>query len=151
MQLWTAIGDNEVKSCTSNHLVRIQGTQNPEDVVRNQEVIAVITNQIAGKAAREAAATAREGHFDQAAHSLRVAAAAVQCPGAAEFAEDAQSLLDESLRKISSRSLTPRDLKELVYESRHYTRSSSHALYTGSCKKPKSRSSGDEQQRQPEQ
>jgi Ca-activated chloride channel family protein len=57
----------------------------------------------------------------------------------------------ESLRKISSRSLTARDLKDLVYESRYYTRSSSHALYTGSRKKPKSRSSGDKQQRQPEQ
>jgi hypothetical protein len=149
--LWTAIGDTEIKSCTSKHLVRIQGTQNPQDVVLNQEVIAVITNQIAGKAAREAAGKAREGHFDQAAHSLRVAAAAVRCSGAAEFSEDAQSLLDESLQKIGSRNLTARDLKDLVYESRYRARSSSHALYTGSRKKPKSRSSGNEQRRQPEQ
>jgi hypothetical protein len=39
---WTAIGDTEIKSWTSKHLVRIQGTQNPQDIVRNQEVIAVI-------------------------------------------------------------------------------------------------------------
>jgi hypothetical protein len=58
--LWTAIGDTEIKSCTSTHLVRIQGTQNAQDVVLNQEVIAIIANQIAGKAAREAAAKARE-------------------------------------------------------------------------------------------
>jgi hypothetical protein len=33
--LWTAIGDAEIKSCGSKHLVRIQGTQNPQDVVLN--------------------------------------------------------------------------------------------------------------------
>jgi hypothetical protein len=149
--LWTAIEDSEIKSCTSKHLVRIQGTQNPQDVVLNQEVIAKIANQIAGKAAREAAAKVREGNFDQAVHSLRVAAAAVQCPGAREFAEDAQSLLDESLQKISSRSVTARDLKGLVYESRYYTQSSSHALYTGSRKKRKPKSSDEKQDRQSDQ
>ena len=118
--LWTAIADTEIKSCTSTHLVRIQGTQNPQDVVLNQEVIAVIANQIAGKAAREAAAKAREGQFEQAAHSVRAAAEAVRCFSASEATDDAQSLLDGSLRKISSRNLSGRDLKDLVYESRGY-------------------------------
>src|SRR6516165_1247842 len=143
--LWTAIADTEIKSCTSTHLVRIQGTQNPHDVVLNQEVIAVIANQIAGKAAREAAAKARESHFDQAAHSVRAAAAAVQSFSASESTGDAQSLLDESLQKISSRDLTARDLKDLVYESRLYTRSSSRALHTGSRKKGNPRPSGEGQ------
>jgi hypothetical protein len=70
--LWTAIEATEIKSCTSKHLVRIQGTQNPQDVVLNQEVIAQIANQIAGKAAREAAAKVREGNFDQAAASIYI-------------------------------------------------------------------------------
>jgi hypothetical protein len=149
--LWTGIGEAKVKSFTSTHLVRIQGTQNPEDVALNQQVIAVIANQIAGKATREAAAKAREGNFNQAAHSICAAAAVVRCFDAAEFAEDAQNLLDESLRKITSGSLTARDLKDLVYESRYCTRSSSRAWYTGSRRKPKSRSRGEEQRRQPEQ
>jgi hypothetical protein len=84
--LWTEIGDTEIQSCTSKHLVRIQGTQNPQDVVLNREVIAVIANQIAGKAAREA------------------------------FTEDAQNLLNDTLQKIVSRNLTARDLKDLVCE-----------------------------------
>jgi Ca-activated chloride channel homolog len=149
--IWTAIGDTEIKSCKSKHLVRIQGTQNPQDVVLNQEVIAVIANQIAGKAAREAAANARDGRFDQAAHSVRAAVSAVQSFSASELTEDAQSLLDHSLAKVSSGDLTARDLKDLVYESRCRTRSSSHDLYTGSRMKQKSGSSGKEQRRQPEQ
>jgi Ca-activated chloride channel family protein len=126
--LWTAVGDTEIKSSTSTHLVRIQGTQNSEEVVLNQEVIAVIANQIAGKATREAAAEAREGHFDQAAASICAAAAGIQCLSAPEFSEDAQNLLDESLQKIGSQDLSARDLKNFVYESRHYSRSSSSAL-----------------------
>jgi Ca-activated chloride channel family protein len=149
--LWTEIGGTEIKTCTSTHLVRIQGTQNPQDVVLNQEVIAVIANQIAGKAAREAAAKAREGNFEQAAHSVRAAAAALQSFSAGELAEDARSLLDQSLRRIGSGDLTARDLKKLVYESRHRIRSSSHDLYTGSRKKQKSGASGKGQRRQTEQ
>ena len=147
--LWTEIEDSEIKSCTSKHLVRIQGTQNPQEIILNQEVIAVIANQIAGKAAREAAAKARDGGFDQAAHSLRAAATAVHSLSASELTEDAQSLLDQSLEKINSGDLTARDLKSLVYESRHRTRSSSRDLYTSSRRKPGSGGKG--QRRQPEQ
>ena len=88
-------------------------------------------DQIAGKAAREAAA--------------------VRSLSASGFTEDAQSLLDQSLRKIGSGDLNARDLKELVYESRHRTRSSSHDLYTGSRKKQKSGASGKGQRRQTKQ
>jgi Ca-activated chloride channel family protein len=146
--LWTAIGDIAIKSCTSTHLVRIQGTQNPQEIVLNEKVITLIANQIAGKAAREAAAKAREGQFDQAAHSVRAAAATLRCFGPSESTDDAQSLLDQSLRKIRSRSLTARDLKDWVYESRYRTQSSSRALYTGTRKRPKAR--GKEQRQQPE-
>jgi hypothetical protein len=147
--LWTAIGDTEIKSCASKHLVRIQGTQNPHDVVVNQEVIAVIANQIAGKAAREAAANVRDGRFEQAAHSVRAAASALQSFSASQCTGEARNLLDQTFEKINSGELTARDLKDLVYESRHRIRSSSHDLYTGSRKK--SGSGGKEQRRQPEQ
>jgi Ca-activated chloride channel family protein len=149
--LWTAIGDAEIKSCTSKHLVRIQGTQNPHDVVLNQEVIAVIANQIAGKAAREAAANARAGRFDRAAHTVRAASTTLRCFSASQSTGDAQGLLDESLQKIRSGNLTERDLKNLVYESRARTRPSTRTLNTGSGGKPKFKSSHKEERRQPEQ
>jgi hypothetical protein len=148
---WTAIGDTEIKSCTSSHLVRIPGTQNPQDVVLNEEVIATIANQIAGKAAREAAANARAGRFDQAAHTVRAASTTLRCFSTSESTGDAQGLLDQSLGKIRSGNLTERDLKSLVSEARTRTRPSSRTLYTGSSCKPKLKSSRKEQRRQPEQ
>jgi hypothetical protein len=47
--------DLRLESRTSSHLVRIQGTQNPADVVQNVELIAVIANQQAADAVRKAA------------------------------------------------------------------------------------------------
>jgi Ca-activated chloride channel family protein len=47
--------DLRLESRTSAHLVRIQGTQNPAEVVQNVELIAVIANQQAADAMRKAA------------------------------------------------------------------------------------------------
>ena len=135
--VWTEIGDSKIKSCKSRHLVRIQGAQNREEVVLNQEVIAVVANQIAGKAAREAAEKVRDRDFDEAARSIRTAAAAVQNLAAPELTEDAKNLLDETRRKIDAQNLTARDLKNLVYEFHVRTRSSNRTLDTGSRKKSK--------------
>jgi Ca-activated chloride channel family protein len=135
--LWTEVGDTKIESCTSKHLVRIQGTQNPDEVVLNQEVIAVVANQIAGKAAREAAEKARKGDYHAAARSIRSAVGAVQCLAAPELTDDAQNLLDETRSKIDAQNLTSRDLKNLVYESRQRTRQSTRRLDTSSRKKAK--------------
>jgi von Willebrand factor type A domain len=149
--LWTEIGDAEIKSCESRHLVRIQGTQNREEVILNQEVIAVVTNQIAGKAAREAAEKIREGDFGQAASSIRVASAAVQCFEAPALTVEAKYLLDETCAKIKARDLSPRDLKNLVSESRSRTRPSTRQVDTGSRgkSKPPSKATDEDQRNSP--
>jgi hypothetical protein len=151
--IWTEIGDTEIKGCTSTHLVRIRGTQDAADVILNQEVIAIIADQIAGKAMREAAEQARKGNFDRGLQSINLACATIQSFEAPELTIEARDLLDESHRTIGSRKLSARDLKDFVYESRHYTRTSSHALYTGSRKKSKlaRKRSAPEQHQQPEQ
>src|SRR5262252_5452560 len=101
-----SFGETEIKGCTSAHLVRIRGTQNADDVVLNQEVIAVIANQIAGKAMREAADQAREGDFDDSLRSIGLACATIEGFAAAELTSEASDLLDESRRTIGSRKLS---------------------------------------------
>lgn len=135
--IWTEIEETKIKSCQSTHLVRIQGTQNTKEVILNQEVIAVLANQIAGKATREASEKIREGDFDEAARSIRTAAAAVQNLAAPGLTEDAQNLLDETLCKLVANDVTARDLKNMVYESSIRTRPSNRTLNTGSRKKAK--------------
>jgi Ca-activated chloride channel family protein len=135
--IWTEIEETKIKSCQSRHLVRIQGTQNSEDVVLNQEVIAVVANQIAGQATREAAEKIREGDFNEATRSIRTAAATVQNLAAPGLTEDAKNLLEETLCKLVSQDVTARDLKSMVYESSIRTRPSNRTLNTGSLKKAK--------------
>jgi Ca-activated chloride channel family protein len=151
--VWTEIGDTEVKACTSTHLVRIRGTQDAGDVVLNQEVIAVIANQIAAKATREAADRARKGDFDGGLRSMTLACSMIQGFAAAELTAEASERLEKSQRTIGSRKLSARDLKDLVYESRYHARTSSRTLYTGSRKGSKlgRKPSAQEQHQQPEQ
>jgi hypothetical protein len=64
-----------------------------------------------------------------------LACATIQGFAAGELTTEAKDLLDESLRMIGSRKMSFRDLKDLVYESRYFARTSSHTLYTGARKR----------------
>ena len=135
--IWTEIDETKIKSCQSRHLVRIQGTQNTEEVILNQDVIAVLANQIAGQATREASEKIREGDFDQAANSIRTAAAAVQNLATPGLTEEAKNLLEETLCKLDAENVSARDLKSMLYQSSLRTRPSSRTLNTDSGKKSK--------------
>ncbi|HEX3443716.1 MAG TPA: hypothetical protein VHS80_03305, partial [Chthoniobacterales bacterium] len=58
---------SRVANSLSRHLVRIQGTQNPDEVVQNVELIAVIANQQATDAMRKAADALSNGADPEAA------------------------------------------------------------------------------------
>jgi hypothetical protein len=100
-------------------------------------VIAVIANQIAAKAMREAADQARKGDFDKGLRSIRLARATIQGFAAAELTTEAKDLLDETHRTIGSRKVYSRTLKDLVYESRYRARTSSYTLHAGSRERSK--------------
>src|SRR5215469_14283014 len=61
--LWIAIGDTEIKSCTSTHLVRIQGTQNPQEIVLNEKVIAVIAKSDSRKSGSRSCCNGSRGQL----------------------------------------------------------------------------------------
>jgi Ca-activated chloride channel family protein len=138
--VWTEVCDSEIKSCRSTHLVRIQGTQNPEEVVLNHQVVVVVANQIAGKAAREAAEKVRTGDFDAASRLIHSASATLQNLAAPELTGEAANLLDETSHKVNSENFSSRDLKNLVFDSRILTRTTSRTLGGDSHKKSKPKS-----------
>jgi hypothetical protein len=98
--VWTEICEGEIKRCQSTHLVRIQGTQNPEEIVLNHEVIAVVANQIAGKPAREAAEKARNRDYGEATCSIRSASAAVQSLFAPKLTGEPKNLTKLAAKSI---------------------------------------------------
>src|SRR5260221_1959252 len=128
--------DLRLESRTSAHLVRIQGTQNPADVVQNVELIAVIANQQAADAMRKAADALASGADAGAAleHLACAKGVFVQC-AAPELTSEAAALLDEHEQKIRSQEMDSRARKNMRYEARYYGKTSSARLYTGSRKK----------------
>jgi Ca-activated chloride channel family protein len=128
--------DLKLESRTSSHLVRIQGTQNPADVVQNVELIAVIANQQAADAVRKAA-EALAGGADAGTALEPLSKARIileECP-VPELASEAAALLDEHEQKIRSNAIDSRARKSMRYEARYYGQTSSARLYTGSRQK----------------
>ncbi|MFZ0504583.1 MAG: hypothetical protein WAM44_12775 [Chthoniobacterales bacterium] len=127
--------DLRLESRTGSHLVRIQGTQNPADVVQNVELIAVIANQQAADAVRKAAEALAGGadaetalrHFTDAKLYFRCCAE--------PLVSEAAALLDEHEQKIRSNNIDSRARKNMRYEARYYGQTSSARLYTGSRQK----------------
>jgi Ca-activated chloride channel family protein len=129
--------DLRLESRTSSHLVRIQGTQNEADVVQNVELIAVIANQQAADAVRQAAeALAGGADAETAVQHFASAKLFLGCCAAPELASEAAALLDEHEQKIRSGEIDSRARKNMLYEARYYGQTSSARLYTGSGKKP---------------
>ena len=116
-----------LESRTSAHLVRIQGTQNPDEVVQNVELIAVIANQQAADAIRKAAGALANGADAEAAiqHFASARRFVEECAAPA-------ALLDEHEQKIRSKGMGTRAAKDL----RYYGQTTSARLYTGSGRKP---------------
>jgi hypothetical protein len=129
--------DLRLETRTSAHLVRIQGTQNPEEVIQNAELIAVIANQQSADAMRKAADALASGADAQAAvqHLASAKQFIVEC-AAPELTSEAAALLDEHERMIRSQEIDSRARKNMRYEARYYGQTSSARLYTGSGKKP---------------
>jgi len=128
--------DLRLESRTSSHLVRIQGTQNPADVVHNVELIAVIANQQAADAVRKAAeALAGGADAATALEHLSKAKVVLDVCAAPEFTAEAAALLDEHEQKIRSQEMDSRARKNMRYEARYYGQTSSARLYTGSRQK----------------
>ena len=76
-----------------------------------------------------------EGNFDAAARSIRSASATLQSLAAPELTGEAKNLLDETSRRVDSENFSPRDLKNLVFDSRTLTRTTSRTLDTRPRKK----------------
>lgn len=128
--------DLRLESRTRSHLVRIQGTQNPDEVVQNTELIAVIANQQAADAMRKAAdALANGANPEEALQQLGDAKLFLAACAAPELMSEAAALLDEHEQKIRTRGAASRTLKNLRYEARYHGQTSSARLYTGSGKK----------------
>jgi Ca-activated chloride channel family protein len=146
--VWDEIGEKEIKSCRHEQVIRISGTQNPEEIQLNEETVAWIAVQRAGKALDEATKDIDANKVDQAKEKLRQALDALKRYKLDDKAADGIRLLQEFLVRLESSEYTLRDRKTSSYSSAYYRRGSSLKTWssTGAAKPAFSKMSSVEEQ-----
>jgi Ca-activated chloride channel family protein len=129
--LWDDIGEKEIKSCRHAQVVRISATQDPAEIKLNEETVAWIAVQRAGKALDEATKAVDADRVEEAKDKLRKALEALRRYKLDSKTADGVKLLQEFLKRIEREGgLTARSRKLSTYSSAYYSKPSSRRAWT---------------------
>ena len=134
--LWDEIGEKDIKSCRHEQVIRVLGTQDANDVKLNEETVAWVAVQRAGKAVDEATKDIDANKVNDAKDKLQQALATLKRYKLDDKAADGIRLLQDFLTRLESGEFTLRDRKEANYSSSYYRRSSSSKPWTVAGAKP---------------
>lgn len=128
--LWDDLTGREIKSCSHLQTVRIQATQNPEDVKVNVDVIPSVASQLTGKAMDESLREIALGREAEALQILRNAVSQLKGLGAGERVTQSLSKMEEMIRQIEGGGMDARTSKSHRFTSSHLRKMKSHAMWT---------------------
>jgi hypothetical protein len=152
--LWDEIGEKEIKSCRHAQVVRISATQDPGEIKLNEETVAWIAVQRAGKALDEATKEIDADRVEEAKDKLRKALEALRRYKLDSKTADGVKLLEEFLERIEREGgLTARSRKLSTYSSDYYSKPSSKRSWSGAAASAPAfsdKKSVEEQMKQPE-
>ncbi|MDZ4789442.1 MAG: VWA domain-containing protein [Blastochloris sp.] len=132
--LWDEIGEKEITSQTHEQTIRIQATQNPEDIKLNQEVVAWIAVQRAGKTVEEATEDAQADRVEDAKKKLKEAISVLQAYKLEDKTADGLKLLQQLLEHLEEwNCLSPRSTKGALYSSSYYRKGSTSKSWTAAA------------------
>jgi Ca-activated chloride channel family protein len=134
--LWDEIGEKEIKSCRHEQVIRVLGTQNPEDVKLNEETVAWVAVQRAGKAVDEATKDIDANKTEQAKVKLQEAINTLKRYKLDDKAADGLRLLQDLLTRLESGDYTLRARLSANYSSAYYRKGSSSKSWSSPEPKP---------------
>jgi len=134
--LFDEITETEITSRAHNQIVRIQATQNPDEVRRKDEVIPWVALQRAGKVLDQLTGLMDAGNFPAAILSLQEAIAALKSYGPDAPVGEAIQQLEATLKRIQSGEWSLRERKMSKYRSHSYGRMSSRELWSAGEQAP---------------
>jgi Ca-activated chloride channel family protein len=134
--LWDEIGEKEIKSCQHEQVIRVLGTQDANDVRLNEETVAWVAVQRAGKAVDEATKDIDANKTNEAKAKLQLALDALKRYKLDDKAADGIRLLQDFLTRLESGHYSVRDRKEASYSSSYYRKGSSAKAWTVPAAKP---------------
>ena len=130
--LWDEIGEREIKSCNHSQVVRIAATQDPSEIKLNEETVAWIAVQRAGKALDQATKAVDANRVEEAKDELRIVLGTLRGYKLDQKTADGVRILEEFLGRIEQDGgLTPRSRKASGYASSYYARSSTKKSWSG--------------------
>jgi Ca-activated chloride channel homolog len=128
--LYDEIGEAEIASKTLAQAVRIQATQNPEEVRQKVEVIPWVAMQRAGQVMDEVTKRLDAGRMDEAVQALNQAIATLKSYGPGASVGEAVPQLEKLLGRITSGEWSLRERKLSKYRSHSYRKMSSRELWS---------------------
>jgi len=130
--LWDEIGEKEITSCRHEQLIRIQGTQDAKDVKLNEEVVAWIAVQRAGKALDDATKDATANKVDEAKKKLQEAIGVLKGYKLDQKTADGLRLLQDFLSRLEEEGCySVRETKNANYSSKYYRKGSTRKSWSG--------------------
>ena len=129
--LWDEIGEKEIKSCRHEQVIRLVGTQDREEIILNEETVAWISVQRAGKVLDEATKDIEADRQEEAKVKLRQALEALRRYRLDDKADDGIRLLQGLLTRLESGEYSLRDQKIASYSSAYYRKGSSGKAWSG--------------------
>jgi Ca-activated chloride channel homolog len=130
--LWDEIGGQEIKSCRHEQVIRILAAQDPGEIKLNEETVAWIAVQRAGKALDEATKAVDANKVEEAKNKLREALAALRRYKLDARTADGVRILEDFLGRIEREGgLNPRSRKLSTYSTAYYSRPSTKKPWSG--------------------
>ncbi|MEQ1838905.1 MAG: VWA domain-containing protein [Verrucomicrobiales bacterium] len=129
--LWDDLPGSEITSCNHLQTIRILGTQNPEDVKVNVDVIPSVATQRTGLAMAEALQEAKEGRSDRALIILRETVRQLTELGHDDKMADGLAAMNKMIARLEADGeLDARYSKEVRYSSSHRRKMKSQAMWS---------------------
>lgn len=128
--LWDQVDEKEITSRSHEQNLRIQAAQNPDDIKLNEEVVAIIATQIAGRVMDEASKDLESHRMDAARAKLDKLQKLLEQYGVPEKLPDALRLLENMNRVVREGGFDARSVRAARYTSGSARRMSSHSIWT---------------------
>jgi Ca-activated chloride channel family protein len=129
--LWDDLTGPNIKSCSHKQTIRVLGTQDPEDVKVNEDVIPSIATQCAGMAVEGAVKAVESGQIDQAVAGLNAAMAKLNEIGNETLTADGLAAIKSLIGKIQEQGgLDSRSSKAARFSSNHMRKMKSATAWT---------------------
>jgi hypothetical protein len=126
--VYDEVGESEIPSRTVTQVVRIQATQNPEEVRQKVEVIPWVAMQRAGQVMDEVTKRLDAGRIEETVQALNQTIASLKSYGPGAAVGEAVQQLENLLGHLTSGQWSLRERKLSKYRSHSYRKMSSGEL-----------------------